>query len=91
MRRDPNLTAMEVRAYIVAALFGFIGGLLVPRTGPDRKAVIVSLALVAVVGIATWLLSDDPFAGPSMTVGGISAVAGSLVRRPDPTPEQPRI
>ena len=73
---------MDVRAYIVAALFGFIGGLLIPRSGPDRRAVIVSLALVAVVGIAAWFLSDDPFAGPSMTVGGISAIAGSLVERP---------
>jgi hypothetical protein len=73
---------MDVPAYIVAVLFGFIGGLLVPRTGPDRRAVIVSLMLVSVVGIGAWLLADDPYAGPSMTVGGIAAIAGSLVGRP---------
>ena len=89
MRRDPNLTPMDVRAYIVAALFGFIGGLLIPRTGADRRAVITSLALVAVVGIGAWLLSDDPFAGPSMTVGGISAIAGSLVGRPGSAAKSP--
>ena len=37
MTRDPNLRAMDARAYVVAALFGFIGGLLVPRTGPIAK------------------------------------------------------
>ena len=91
MSRDPNLTAMDVRAYIVAAVFGFAGGLLIPRTGPDRKAVIVALALAAVIGVVVWLISDDPFAGPSLTVGGISGIVGILVKRPDPTAQEPRI
>jgi hypothetical protein len=73
---------MDSRAYAVAALFAFTGGLLVPRTGPDRKAVMVALALAAAVGAAVWLLSDDPFAGPSLTVGGVSGIVGILVRRP---------
>jgi hypothetical protein len=91
MDRDPNLTVMDARAYVVAALFAFTGGLLVPRTGPDRKAVIVSLALAAAVGVVVWLLSDDPFAGPSLTVGGISGIVGILVKRPGPEPKEPRI
>jgi hypothetical protein len=84
MRRDPNLTAVDARAYIVAALFGAVAGLLAPRSGPDRKAVIVTFALVATLGIGAWLLSDDPFAGPSLTVGGLAAVVGAAVRRSRP-------
>jgi hypothetical protein len=91
MSRDPNLTAMDARAYVVAALFAFTGGLLVPRTEPDRKAVIVALALAAAVGVVVWLLSDDPFAGPSLTVGGVSGIVGILVRRPGPNAKEPRI
>lgn len=91
MTWDPNLTAMDARAYVVAALFGFIGGLLVPQTGPDRKAVLVTLAVAAAIGIVAWLISDDPFAGPSLTVGGISGIVGTLVRRPKSVPKNPRI
>ena len=91
MNRDPNLTAMNARSYVVAALFAFTGGLLVPRTGPDRKAVMVALALAAAVGVAVWLFSDDPFAGPSLTVGGVSGIVGILVRRPGPNAKEPRI
>ncbi len=91
MSRDPNLTAMDARAYVVAALFAFAGGLLVPRTGPDRKAVIVALALAAAIGVVAWLTSDDPFAGPSLTVGGVSGIVGILVRRPGPNAQVPRI
>ena len=91
MSRDPNLTAMDARSYVVAALFAFTGGLLVPRTGPDRKAVIVALALAAAIGVVVWLTSDDPFAGPSLTVGGFSGIVGILVRRPAPTAQEPRI
>ncbi|MEX0666885.1 MAG: hypothetical protein WD313_00980 [Acidimicrobiia bacterium] len=82
---------MDPQAYIVAALFGFIGGLLVPRTGPDRRALIVTLTLVAVVGTAVWLLSDDPFAGPSLTVGGVSGIVGSVVKLPGSASKSPRI
>ena len=82
---------MEARAYVVAVLFAFTGGLLVPRTGPDRKAVLVALALAAIVGVVAWLLSDDPFAGPSLTVGGLSGIVGILVRRPDPASKSPPI
>lgn len=71
---------MDARAYVVAALFAFAGGLLVPRTGPDRKAVIVALALATVVGVVAWLLADDPFAGPSLTVGGVSGIIGILAK-----------
>lgn len=72
---------MDARAYVVAALFGFAGGLLVPRTGPDRRAVVVALALATAVGGAAWLLSDDPFAGPSLTVGGVLGNIGVLLSR----------
>ena len=82
---------MDARAYVVAALFAFSGGLLVPRTGPDRKAVIVALALAAVVGIVAWLLSNDPFAGPSLTVGGASGIVGILARSRGRAPDNPRI
>lgn len=91
MRRDPNLTGMDARAYVVAALFAFTGGLLVPRTGPDRKAVIVALALATAIGMVVWVLSDDPFAGPSLTVGGVSGIVGILVRRPGRDTQEPRI
>ena len=84
MSRDPNLAVMDVRAYVVAAVFAFTGGLLVPRTGSDRKTILVALALAAAVGVAAWLLTDDPYAGPSLTVGGVSAIVGILVRRPGP-------
>ena len=80
---------MDARAYVVAALFAFGGGLLVPRTGPDRKAIIVALGVAAIAGLVVWLLSDDPFAGPSLTVGGISGIVGILVKRP--TSQEPRI
>lgn len=73
---------MDAPAYIVAALFGFAGGMLVPRTGPDRRAVVVALASATAVGVAAWLLSDDPFAGPSLTVGGVFGMVGTLFRRP---------
>jgi hypothetical protein len=79
---------MDARAYVVAALFGVAGGRLVPRTGPDRKAVMVALALTTAVGVAAWLLSDDPFAGPSLTVGGISGLIGILVTRQTQRPQQ---
>lgn len=91
MSRNPNLTAMDARAYVVAALFAFTGGLLVPRTGPDRKAVVVAFALASAIGVVVWLISDDPFAGPSLTVGGVSGIVGILVRRPGPTAQEPRI
>ena len=84
MTRDPNLMAMDARAYVVAALFAFAGGLLVPRTGPDRKAVLAALALAAAIGVVVWLISDDPYAGPSLIVGGVSGLVGILVRRPGP-------
>ncbi|HKY47851.1 MAG TPA: hypothetical protein VJQ79_07715 [Acidimicrobiia bacterium] len=76
---------MDARSYAVAALFAFAGGLLVPRTGPDRKAVLVALILTAAIGVVVWLFSDDPFAGPSLTVGGVSGLLGLLARRPDRT------
>ncbi len=92
MSRDPNLTAMDVRAYVVATLFGFAGGLLVPRTGPDRKAVIIALALAATIGVFVWLISDDQYAGPSLTVGGVSGIVGIFLgRRSDPSANEPRI
>ena len=91
MSRDPNLTAMDARAYVVAAVFAFAGGLLVPRSGPDRKAVVVALALAAAIGVVVWLISEDPFAGPSLTVGGVSGIVGTLVRRLKPTAREPRI
>lgn len=82
---------MDARAYVVAALFAFTGGLLVPRTGPDRKAVIVALALAAVAGVLAWLLSHDPFAGPSLTVGGVSGIVGILARSRGRASDNPRI
>ena len=91
MSRDPNLTAMDARAYVVAAVFAFAGGLLDPRSGPDRKAVVVALALAAAIGVVVWLISEDPFAGPSLTVGGVSGIIGTLVRRPDPSSNEPGI
>ena len=72
---------MDGRAYLVAVLFGFVGGLLVPRAGPDRKAVQVTLVLMASIGGFAWLFSEDAFAGPSLTVGAITALLGTLVRR----------
>jgi len=82
---------MDARAYVVAALFAFFGGLLVPRTGPDRTAVIVALAVAAMFGIVAWLLSDDPFAGPSLTVGGVSGIVGILARSRGRASDTPRI
>ena len=76
---------MDARAYAVAVLFGLVGGLMVPRSGSDRKAVVLTLALVVGIGIVTWLLSKDPFAGPSLTVGGVFAILGALVRLPKRT------
>lgn len=73
---------MDSRAYVVAVLFGFAGGLLVPGSGSDRKAVLMTLSLVVFIGIATWLLAADPFAGPSLTVGAICGILGALVRSP---------
>lgn len=70
---------MDARAYVVAALFGFVGGLLVPRAGSDRQAVQVVLMVVTAIGIAAWLLVPDPFAGPSLTVGSVAALVGTLV------------
>ena len=71
---------MDARAYLVAVLFGFLGGLLVPRAGPDRRALQVTLLLMVALGTVTWLFSEDPFAGPSLTVGAITALLGTLVR-----------
>ena len=81
MTWDPNLTAMDARAYVVATLFGLVGGLLVPRAGADRKAVQVALVVVTVIGIVAWFLAPDPFAGPSLTVGSVAAISGTLVGR----------
>ena len=81
---------MDARAYVVATFFAFTGGLLVPRTGPDRTAVLIALVLAAAVGVAAWLFSDDPFAGPSLTVGGFSGIVGILVKRPGTNPEKTR-
>lgn len=72
---------MDARAFLVAALFGFIGGLLVPREGDDRKVVLVTLALAAAIGVVVWQIADDPIAGPSLTVGGVSALIGAVIRR----------
>ena len=72
---------MDARAYVVAVLFGFAGGLLVPRTGPDRKAVQITLALMVAIGIVTWVVANDVFAGPSLTVGGVAALVGIAIRR----------
>ena len=73
---------MDARAYVVAVLFGLAGGLLVPRSGSDRRAVLVTLGLAVMIGVVTWLVSTDPLAGPSLTVGGIFAILGILFRRP---------
>ena len=81
---------MDARAYVVAAIFAFTGGLLVPRTGPDRKTIMVALALAAAVGVAAWFLTDDQYAGPSLTVGGVSGIVGILVRRPGPEANERR-
>ena len=85
---------MDARAYVVATLFGFVGGLLVPRGGPHRTAVQATLVLMTAIGIVAWLFASntlsggrfagDPFAGPSLTVGGMAAVVGTLVRHPQP-------
>ena len=72
---------MDARAYAVAAVFGFVGGLLVPRTGPDRRAVQVALAAAMSIGIGAWLLAPDPFAGPSLTVGSVAAILGTFISR----------
>ena len=72
---------MDARAYVVAALFGLVGGLLVPRAGADRKAVRVSLVVATAIGIAAWLLAPDPFAGPSLTVGSVAAILGTFPGR----------
>ena len=66
---------------MVAVLFGFAGGLLVPRKGPDGKAVQITVALIAAIGIVTWVFADDVFAGPSLTVGGVAAMLGIAIRR----------
>ena len=81
MGPDPNLTVMDARAYLVAVLFGFAGGLLVPRAGPDRKALQVTIVLMVALGTVAWLFYEDVYAGPSLTVGAISALLGTLVRR----------
>ena len=79
---------MDARAYVVAVLFGFVGGLLAPRAGPDRKAVQLTLVLMVALGTVSWLLSEDPFAGPSLTVGGITGLLGTLLRRPRPVEDK---
>jgi CHASE2 domain-containing sensor protein len=72
---------MDARAYAVAAIFGFVGSLLVPRHGSDRKAVLAVLGIAAGIGIAAWLLAPDPFAGPSITVGTLFGIVGTLITR----------
>ena len=81
MGPDPNLKVMDGRAYLVAVLFGFVGGLLVPPAGPDRKAIQVTLVMMVALGTASWLFSEDAFAGPSLTVGAVLALLGTFVRR----------
>lgn len=71
---------MDARAYMVAVLFGFVGGLLAPKAGSDRQAVQAVLVVVTAIGIAAWLIAPDPFAGPSLTVGSVAALVGTLVR-----------
>jgi hypothetical protein len=71
---------MDARAYMVAVLFGFVGGLLAPKAGSDRRAVQGVLVVVTAIGIAAWLIAPDPFAGPSLTVGSVAALVGTLVR-----------
>lgn len=83
--------AMDARAYVVAALFALAGGLLAPRRGPDRRAVLAALTLTAAVGVVVWLFYDDPFAGPSLTVGGVSGILGLLARRSGSNTQKPRI
>ena len=75
---------MDARAYLVAVLFGIVAGLLTPRAGLDRKAIQVTLVLMVALGTVTWLFSEDPFAGPSLTVGAVAALLGSLARRQRP-------
>lgn len=72
---------MDARAYAVAAIFGFVGSLLVPRHGSDRKAVQAVLGIAAGIGIAAWFLAPNPFAGPSITVGTLSGIVGTLMTR----------
>jgi hypothetical protein len=72
---------MDARAYAVAAIFGFVGGLFVPRHGSDRKAVEAVVGIAAAIGIAAWFLAPDPFAGPSITVGTLSGLVGTLITR----------
>jgi hypothetical protein len=90
MISDPNLATMDARSLVVAVLFGFIGGLLVPREGDDRRAVLVTLALVTVIGVVVWMLADDAIAGPSLTVGGVSTLIGAMIKRIRTVPEGTR-
>ena len=82
---DPNLTDMDARAFVVAAIFGFACGLAIPRQGNDRKIVLATLVLVTILGIGAWLWSDDPLAGPSMAVGGATCLFGASITRFRPT------
>jgi uncharacterized membrane protein (UPF0136 family) len=72
---------MDARAYVAAAVFGIVFGLMVPRGGDDRKVVLVSLVVITILGIGAWLWSNDPFAGPSMTVGGATCLLGASITR----------
>ncbi|MGH8926899.1 MAG: hypothetical protein ACRDWH_00990, partial [Acidimicrobiia bacterium] len=49
-----------------------------PLTGPDRRAVLITLGLTVTIGLGAWGLVEDSIAGPSLTIGGASIILVGL-------------
>lgn len=70
---------MDPRAWIVAVVFGLVTGVVLGRSSEDRLAVLGTLALTFLIGVATWVGARNSIAGPSLTVGSGVALAAALL------------
>lgn len=70
---------MDPAANLVAFLFGFVVGLVLGRYRADRPAVLVTMGLTLIIGVATWLVEPGGVAGPSLTIGGAALLLGATL------------
>jgi cyanate permease len=70
---------VEPLSWIVAALFGLLGGLFFGRQRQDQQAVVGALILSVLIGTVAWIAVPEHLAGPSLVVGCGAGLAGLLV------------
>jgi len=71
---------MDGRTWAVVIVYGLVVGYLLARLRQEQRTLLTASAVMAVIGVVTWVVAPSSIAGPSMAVGGAAvAAAMSLV------------